>query len=161
MKRTPLQRHIPLKAKTPLKVRVGLKSHTTMKRGKKIKVISERKVNEINQQETVRIALCIRAGGSASVSIRKTVGGNLVSVKCEGGRCEICHKSAEIVGQLETHAHVSRSVGGRISMEVSRMVCRSCHEADQRLPIAERLLDAYDREILEPNQTVEDSGEIM
>jgi len=146
MKHSPLQRRTPLKATKPLK------------RGKRLKVISERKVAELNDQITVRLALIMRCGGSAAMSIRKTVGGTLTTVRCVGGKCEICGKSADIVGQLEPHELVSRSVGGRISMEVSRMVCRSCHEADQRLPITERLLDAYDREILEPNQAVEDNG---
>ncbi len=146
MKRSPLLRKTPLKA------------YTGLKRSKKMKAISERKVAEINDQETVRVALCIRCGGSATISTRRTVGGLLTIVQCFGGKCEICGKPTSIVGPLEPHELVSRSIGGILSMDNSRMVCRNCHETDQALPIAERLLGAYNREILEPNQAVEDNG---
>ena len=102
---------------------------TPLKSKKRLQPLSKKMLEQLNNQVPTRIALCERAGGhpvTSSVKVGFNDGsvGILQTVTCFGGICEICHKQAQIV---EPHEKWHRSLGGKLSLEKSRMVCRACH----------------------------------
>lgn len=110
MRQTPLQR------KTP------------MKRTKGINRVSVRKVREMQGETPIRIALCQRAYGTPMLGKNtyciKGVYYPVTTVKCAYGICENCGQRCEY---LEPHEKKHRSLGGRLSLENTIMVCRPCH----------------------------------
>lgn len=114
MKRTPLKRYTPLKAKRGLN-------------GK-----SPAKICQLQAEAPIRIALCQRAGGQPKLILHTPVISGKEyqwwQVICIGGKCENCGKSCDA---LEPHEFKHRSLGGKLSIFNSKMVCRACHETLQ------------------------------
>ncbi len=94
---------------------------------------SPQKIAQLNEEAPIRVALCERAGG---IPMQRTVqiysnGSKLefIKVECLGGTCENCHQPQ---GGLEPHEDRHRSQGGKLTLENSKMVCRSCHRKLQK-----------------------------
>lgn len=89
---------------------------------------SEKRIAELQAEAPIRIALCKRAGGTPitrEVQIYRN--GNkytYTKVECINGICEICGKRTYM---LEPHESPPRSQGTKVSLEYSKMVCRTCH----------------------------------
>ena len=110
--------------------------YTRLKSKKPPNRMSIHKLIEVNGQEEVRIELCKRAGGEPIVKVgfRKLSNHeDIVThiVQCHNGTCEECGQ----FGNLEPHEDPPRSMGGKVSMEQSTMLCRICHNKKKGQPI--------------------------
>lgn len=109
--------------KTPLKSKRG------------INYISEKRLQTLNAEVPIIIALCKRCSGKPfirSITIRTHVGkGSIVNkqllqVTCLGGVCEVCNKPAG--GKiLDKHHKIPLSHGGKTTLDNCYMAHRSCH----------------------------------
>ena len=113
MKRSGLKRKTPLKAKTPLKSRVGLK------RGKGLNKVSEKKKEEILNEEQIRRELCREADGEFGWNEKKGVR----IYHCHNGICRKCGKRRN----LDLEHKKKRSLMGKTDKKNCRMYCRLCH----------------------------------
>lgn len=103
-----------------------------MKR-KPINRYSLKKIAELNAEAPIRVELCRRAHGYPETYLEEVyIKGkrfNIMRVLCRNGICEICHKEKPV---LEPHEKVRRSRGGKLSMENTLMVDRTCHIKAQK-----------------------------
>jgi hypothetical protein len=99
---------------------------------------SLKKIAEKNAEVPIRIALCKRAGGTPITrDVQVYHSGDkytFTKVECLGGTCECgCGQRANnYTGRLEPHEQLSRGRGGKLSLENSIMVLRSCHRRLQK-----------------------------
>ncbi len=101
---------------------------------------SEKRLQRMNREADIRIALCKRAGGQP-ISQKKTVRRNgkaydYLAITCVGGTCECgmrdCPKHPPAGQPLEPHEIRHRSLGGKLSLANSIMVTRQCHKILQK-----------------------------
>ncbi len=97
-----------------------------MKRSR-LNPISKRKLQQYQDEEPIRIELCMRAGGEW-----RPVKSSMVGGYCKGGLCELCGLPANWQSgfRLEPHEQNHRGNGGKLSLENSKMVCRPCHDKE-------------------------------
>lgn len=93
---------------------------------------SLKKIEQLNEEASIRIALAKRAGGTPVEKLQKVKrnDGSIHTIRrifCVGGVCELCGKPAKRGEILEPHELIKRSAGGRVSLENSRMCHRTCH----------------------------------
>lgn len=101
---------------------------------------SEKKILEMQAEAPIRIALCKRARGTPitrEVSIyRNGQKYTYTKVECSGGVCECglldCPKHPPYGQHLEPHEIIHRSLGGKLSLQNSRMILRGCHRKLQK-----------------------------
>lgn len=105
-----------------------------IKRQKPPNKYSLKKIDEINAEAPIRIALCYRAGGRPLIYMQKyrRNDGKVYTIKrvrCVGGKCECgCKKPANAInGNLEPHEQLTRGRGGKLSLRNTKMVLRECH----------------------------------
>lgn len=103
--------------RTPLKRKTPLKAHTKLQARKPINPISKKKRKEIEGEKPIRAQLWERANGC----------------------CEWCGRPAsQCLGGLHPHEKKMRSLGGRLSLENSVLVCNTCQGVKgHRLKITE------------------------
>jgi len=102
-----------LKRKTPLKSRVRLK------RGKGLNKVSEKKKQEILNEEQIRRELCKEANGEFGWNEEKGVR----IYYCHNGICRKCGKRRN----LDLEHKKKRSLMGKTDKKNCRMYCRICH----------------------------------
>jgi len=126
MRRTTPQ--IPLRRKNKLTTTKGTRKMT-------INRYSEKRIAELQAEAPIRIELCKRAGGTPITrEVQIYHSGQkftYTKVECAGGKCECglpdCPKIPRPGEHLEPHELQQRSLGGKLSLENSRMVLRACH----------------------------------
>ncbi len=102
---------------------------------KPINRYSEAKIAELQAEAPIRIALCKRAGGTPMTRevqvYRNGEKYTYTKVECIGGICECglpdCPKHPPYGQHLEPHELTHRSLGGKLSLQNSKMVIRACH----------------------------------
>jgi len=127
-----------------------------MLRRTQLKPISPKKIQQLKKELPIRQALCERAGGEWILSKLSLIGG-----RCKGGICECgCGRAPGYESGYELHPHEDphRGVGGKVSLETSKMVRNDCHAKLQhparhtKVPLA----DKHTPIILNPdNMTIE------
>ncbi len=107
---------------------------TPLKRTMRISTISIKKIDELNSQVPIRLALCQRAEGTPvfgkSTYYIKGKPYPLTTVQCYGGICE-CGCGEKTDGILEPHEKKHRSLGGKLSLDNTIMVTREHHRVLQ------------------------------
>ena len=110
-----------------------------MKTRKPLNRYSLHRIEKLNAEVPERIKLIARCGGLPrfyTQFIKRNDGSQheIKRVVCIGGVCELCkmHANGEI---LEPHEAITkRSAGGKVSLENSLMVHRSCHKDQHSKP---------------------------
>lgn len=108
-----------------------------MKTRKPLNRYSLSRIRRLNEEVPERIKLIARCGGLPrfyTQFIKRNDGSQheIKRVVCIGGTCELCGFHGDY---LEPHeANTKRSAGGKVSLENSLMVHRSCHNGEHPGP---------------------------
>lgn len=105
---------------------------TTLKRTKGINRVSLRKILQMQAETPIRLELCKRVQGFPILG-KHTYEFHgkpyeVTTVQCYNGICEVCGMRCEY---LEPHEKRQRSLGGKLSLDNTIMVCRVCHRKEQ------------------------------
>ena len=126
------------------------------KKRKKINPISDRKYEVMAQEVPIKKLLIIRAGGVPRNSNYHK--GILIDVKCEGGTCYYCGLGGCYpTFHLEPHEKHRKSGGGKVTLENTVYICRTCHLIQQQY-IKD---DAAIRLIMSTRQTTKEEATII
>jgi len=116
---------------------MSLNRYTKLKATKPLNRMSLRRIYQLNSEVETRIELCKRAGGEPNIKTRNIRLNNgteleLHIVECRNGICEECSKFNY---HLEPHEDPPRSLGGKVSLKGSKMICRKCHNTKGGQPM--------------------------
>ena len=110
-----------------------------MKTRKPLNRYSLHRIEKLNAEVPERIKLIARCGGLPRFHtqfVNRNDGSQheIKRVVCIGGTCELCNLPARYGENLEPHESPKRSAGGKVSLDGSKMVHRSCHNGEHPGP---------------------------